>query len=155
VDLSILHQYYFGIEAVAPPADYPQKYPSIWSLTDGYHDLTAPGINTYAATTTRSDVWGWDFYLCAADKSRLEDMLAGVQVSFLIDYLPVSEEATLVFQSNYDSWACRGWRTVLSVWENDQYELAILYKFPAEVFDGESSFPAGEYWQIILMKVEN
>jgi hypothetical protein len=82
-------------------------------------------------------------------------MVSGVQVSFLINYIPLSEKAIRVFPSNYYSWACRGWRTLLSGWENEKYELAIVYTFPAEVFDGESRFPAGEYWQIIMLKVED
>jgi hypothetical protein len=155
VDLSKLHYYYSGIEAAAPPVNNPLQHSSIWSLTDGYRDLTAPAVNTYAATATRGDILGWDFYLCATDTSQLEVLLSGVQVSFLINYLPVSEKAIRIFPGNYDSWACRGWRTLLSGWENDQYELAIKYVFSTEVFDGESSCPAGEYWQIIFLKVQD
>jgi alpha-tubulin suppressor-like RCC1 family protein len=155
VDLSIVHYYYSGIEAAAPPAGYPQKYPSIWNLTDGFHDLQEPGVNTYAATMTRGKIFRWDFYLCATDKARLEGLLAVTQVKFLIDYLPVSEKAMLIFRSNYNSWACQGWTTSLSQWEHDGYELGIVYTFEENVSDGALSYPAGEYWQILMLKVED
>jgi alpha-tubulin suppressor-like RCC1 family protein len=155
VDLSAVHYYYAGVEASAPPADGPQRYPSIWSRTTGFRDLMAPAVNTYSATTPRADSWEWDFFLCAADQPRLDTLLAETRVSFLINYLPVSEKAVRIFQSNYEGWACQGWKTVLSGWENDQYELAILAEFKSEVFDGENSLPAGDYWQIILLSVGN
>ena len=155
VDLSTVHYYYTGVEASAPAADSPSKFPSIWTLTEGFRDLAAPAVNAYSASTPRGNSWEWDFYLCATDQPRLDSLLANTQVSFLINYLPVSPNAIRVFQSHYDTWACRGWKTVLSGWENDQYELAILSDLKADVFDGEANFPAGEYWQIIMLSVEN
>ncbi len=155
VDLSTVHFYYSGVEASAPPEKYPQKYESIWNLTEGFKDLPAPGVNTYAATVNRKNVWGWNFYLCAADTSWLDRLLARVTVAFLINYQPVSDKAILVFQSNYNSWACQGWTTSLSQWENAQYELSIVYEFTENTSDGETSYAAGKYWQIILLKVED
>jgi alpha-tubulin suppressor-like RCC1 family protein len=155
VDLSTVHYYYGGVEASAPAAGRPPEYPSLWSRTDGFRDLMAPAVNTYSATTPRGDSWEWDFYLCATNQPRLDSLLANTRVSFLINYLPVSENAIRVSQNKTDAWICQGWRTALSGWENDQYELAILSDQKADVFDGESNFPAGEYWQIIMLSVEN
>jgi alpha-tubulin suppressor-like RCC1 family protein len=155
LDPAVLHYYYSGIEAVAPMANGPQKYPSLWSLTEGFRGLTAPAVNAYSASTSRNDTWEWDFILCATDQPRLDALLSNTQVSFIINYLPVSPKAILMFPSNVGTRACRGWKTVLSGWENHAYELAILFTFTAEVFDGEKSYPEGEYWQIILLSVKD
>jgi alpha-tubulin suppressor-like RCC1 family protein len=154
VDPAALHYYYSGIEAAAPPAAYPQKYPSLWNLTAGFKDLTAPGTNTYAAAVTRDSIWGLEFYLCAVDDARLARMLEKTKVSLLMDYAPLSEKAMLVFQSHYNSWSCQGWATALSQWENEKYELAVVYKTQEETSDGERNFPAGDYWQIVLLTVK-
>ncbi len=153
LDPAALHYYYSGIEAAAPPAAYPHKYSSLWDLTSGFKDLTEPGTNTYAASVERDSVWGWEFYLCAADETRLVGMLEKTKVSLLIEYAPLSDKAVLVFRSNYNSWSCQGWVTTLSQWEDAKYELAVVYTSQVETSDGERSYPAGDYWQIILLSV--
>ncbi len=153
LDPDAIHYYYSGIEAAAPPAAYPQKYPSLWNLTAGFKDLTAPGTNTYAAAVNRDSVWGWEFYLCAVDDARLEPMLEKTRVSLLIDYVPLSDKAMRIFRSRYNSWSCQGWVTTLSQWENAKYVLAVVYKTREETSDGERNFPAGDYWQVVLLAV--
>jgi alpha-tubulin suppressor-like RCC1 family protein len=155
VDLATVHYYFSGIEAAAPPAEYPQKYPSLWGLTEEFRDLIAPGVNTYAATVKRSGIWGWDFYLCATDETWLERMLGRVTVAFTIDNQTVSEKAMLIFRSNYNSWSCQGWTSSLSQWEHDEYQLGIVYEFKENTSDGERSYAAGKYWQIVMLKVED
>jgi alpha-tubulin suppressor-like RCC1 family protein len=153
VDPDEVHYFYSGIEAAAPPAGYPQQYTSLWTLTEGFQDLRAPGINTYAAVVPRDRPWGWDFYLCGKDDAWLERMLTRVAVSFIIDHAQVAGEAILIFRSNNNSWSCQGRVTTLSGWENGKSELSILSEWKENASDGERAYAAGKYWQIIMADV--
>ncbi|MBN1441019.1 MAG: hypothetical protein JW929_16565 [Anaerolineales bacterium] len=149
-----LHHYYSGIEAAAPPEDDPLRYPSLWSLTEGYQGLSVPGVTTYTVRVPRGSVWDLDFYQCASDAETLERLLSAVAVTLLVDYQPVSEQAVRVFRRRYDSWACQGWATTLSQWENAEYEIGILAEVGADAYDGEKTYAVGNYWRIFMVTVE-
>jgi hypothetical protein len=144
-----------GMSAL-PPSDADLKnLKSIWTLTR-FVDLPGPESMDHVVTVTRSSTWLWDLYFCAVAENFL-GFMTSVKVEFRVEVQLLKETENLRI---YDSpgaggWVCRNWVTKLSDWPvGMSVNLEIHYSFLRPVFDGNTRYPAGEYYQQISVFVK-
>jgi hypothetical protein len=126
---------------------------SIWFKTT-FKDLTQPGTNGYSVTIPAYSEWRWDFAWCAKDQAGLEKILSPLDIGFYIGGEKLGEDAFRIYDGASGGGFCRTWATLLSGWQpGDRTDLEIRYTLRDAIDDGTRDYPAGEYRQIIHIKV--
>ncbi len=140
----------------APSAQRPSspneahRYSSIWANLN-FKDMTAPGIQTYETTVDPWQPSSFSFTWCADNKERLQKILAPLTVSFWINDTEIKDTSILSFNDR----SCHKWATTLMGW---QYKttviLEIRYSLSEAIFDGSTTYQAGNYTQRIVVKLD-
>lgn len=127
---------------------------SLWELA-GFRNLTQPGRQRYDVTVDPNSTWRWSFAWCATDSPTLEAILEPLNINFTIDGQPVYE--ALFYESREATaagWMCQYWHTFLSGWDSHRsVTLSVDYSLWNTIFDGQASYPNGEYHQEIFVNV--
>lgn len=124
----------------------------LWDTAE-YRDLTQPGSQLYSVATSPNESWIWGFSWCAENAATLTSILAPLTIEYFIDgeLLPLSAFVELD-ETAADGWACRRWRVLLSGWTaGETVELDIRYNLISSIYDGRTSYPPGDYQQIIYV----
>jgi hypothetical protein len=126
---------------------------SIWSKTT-FKDLIQSGTSEYTFNIPAYSEWRWDFSWCAKDPAGLGKILSPLDIGFYIGGEKVGEDIFRMYDSAKGRGFCRTWATLLSGWQpGDETDLEIRYTLREAVNDGTREYPAGEYRQIIHLKV--
>ncbi|MFN8433853.1 MAG: hypothetical protein U0V18_07525 [Anaerolineales bacterium] len=122
--------------------------PSIW-ITNGVEvrDMTAPGTDQYAGSVNASQEYLFPVYWCASSADLLQQNMDNINTTFTVNDETVPEK--YIFSYNYDTnngWKCSYHAVVFSDWDvAKQYTLQVHRMLLAELSDGQSNYPAGEY----------
>jgi len=132
----------------------PAEGTSIWSQTK-YRELTQPGTNRYDVTIPADSSWRWSFSLGTTDTKLFDKILAPEDVEFLINGEKIDPNMIQMSDQTAEGRFTRTWATMLSGWRSgDKAELEIHYTLHSAVTDGNLTYPAGEYRQVISLGVE-
>jgi hypothetical protein len=135
-------------------ADKPAEGTSIWTRT-AYKEMFQPGSNRYNITVPAYSSWRWSFSLGTTDSKIFEKILLPEDVQFLINGEKIDTNMFRMSDKTAEGRFSRAWATTLSGWRSgDKAELEILYTLHSAVTDGNVTYPAGEYRQIISLVVE-
>jgi hypothetical protein len=152
----------------APPSDVPEppppmsvtafrpsswgelsQYRSLWmGLT--FRDRTTPGSERYETTINPSQIYALSFTWCAIRAEDLPGIVAPLTVAFGINgnMLPAS---TLFVE---DRNACRRYGVLLDGWTSGvTTDIQVRYALSRSIFDGISTYQAGEYLHQIRVYV--
>lgn len=122
--------------------------PTIWNdILADIPDIPSPGTEYYEVTLTSDKEYLWPLEWCSLGKALLDENIEAMSLEFLINGKAIPKESIFYYQYANDSgWNCSYWATVLGNWESGaEYNLVVSYTFNSEVFDGEESYPAGDY----------
>ena len=129
---------------------------SLWDLAH-YRDLREPGTQTYNAEVRSADKWRWGFSWCAINSETLSRIEFPLSIQFFIDDIELSDHAPQIVeesQTTSNGWECSRWSIILANWKsNSQVKLEVRYSLSESIFDGEETYPAGEYHQVIYVDV--
>jgi hypothetical protein len=142
-----------SLRARPTPIDDPAQGTSIWYKTT-YKDLDQPGIQEYTVSLPFDHSGRWGFSWCAKTQQKLTELLAPLEIEFLIGGERIGEDVFRIYDVPAGGGYCRNWATLLSGWRpGDAADLEILYTLGEAVNDGTRVYPAGEYRQIIHVTV--
>jgi hypothetical protein len=132
----------------------PAEGTSIWSRTT-YKELFQPGTNRYDITIPEDSSWRWSFSLSTTESMLFNNFLLPEDVEFLINGEKIDSNMFRMSDQTTEGRFSRAWATMLFGWRSgDKAELEIKYTLREAVRDGNVSYPAGEYRQIISLVVE-
>jgi len=132
----------------------PAEGTSIWSQTK-YKELFQPGTNRYEVTIPADSSWRWSFSLGTTDPELFEKILAPEDVEFRINGQLIDPNMFRMSEHTAEGRFSRAWAAMLSGWRSgDRAELEIRYTLREAVREGNVSYPAREYRQIISLVVE-
>ncbi len=132
----------------------PGEGTSIWSQTK-YKELFQPGTNRYDVTIPADSSWRWSFSLGTTDPKLFEKILSSDDVEFFINGEKIDSNMFRMSDQTAEGRFSRAWATTLSGWRSgDKAELEIHYTLRSAVTDGNETYPAGEYRQIISVVVK-
>jgi hypothetical protein len=138
-----------------PTQEEVNEIESIWSQLT-YQDLTKPGIQEYNITLERNDEWLCGFTWCGANEAVLDEILWPLSLDLLINDMPLTASPIQEYRfTANDGGECQSWKVILENWLTDETViLEIKYNLEEGIFDGSQNYPAGDYKQIIYVKVE-
>lgn len=127
---------------------------SVWDRA-AFRDLQAPGRRSYDIAVNTSEEMRWPFEWCAVDESRLGAILRPFNVEFLVDGESVPQSNIRTDRKALRSrWVCDTWSILLLDWPRSRtIELDIHYTLSESIYDGQNSYPAGDYHQVIYATV--
>lgn len=127
---------------------------NIWNMFP-HSDLTAPGTQTYRISVKADQTLRWGAVWCGPDRATLATMLQPLSMNLLIDGQHIGEDKVLQLDETSNvGQECHRWATVLSSWKSGSVvELELNYTLSRDIFDGSSSYPAGNYRQVIVVTV--
>jgi hypothetical protein len=142
-----------NLRAQPPSIERQTQGTSVWSKTE-FKDLLEPGTNEYSRIIPAYSTWRWDFSWCAKSPEGLAAILDPLDIEFFIGGEQIGEDAFRMYDSAKGGGFCRTWATLLSGWQpGDNTNLEIHYTLREAADDGTREYPAGEYRQIINLKV--
>lgn len=127
---------------------------SIWERA-AFRDLLAPGRRSYDVDVRPGEELRWSFEWCAIDEATLNSIVQPLRVDFLVDgaLVPYSS-IQLERKERSNGWACDTWSTLLTNWPRERtIELDVHYSLAQGINDGQNSYPAGGYHQVIYATV--
>jgi hypothetical protein len=153
LDQKIFSPYGFVISSNVNPEGIQPK--NIWDLIK-YQELYSPGKKTYSLSIAPTDAIRWRFAWCAVDKKKLNEILPEINVEYWVDDQKIDPSLIneQVFTSN-NGWECKRWSSLLSNWKSGAaHTLDIRYQIKDTISDGASTYYAGDYQQVINVKVK-
>jgi C-terminal processing protease CtpA/Prc len=103
-----------------------------------------PGTVPYTVQLAKSEPLMWMYAWCAADAATLKQNFENIHLTFLLAGADVTSQlATSDVESGGQS--CRVVYTALDNWPAGEHHLTTTATFAAEINDGQSSYPAGDY----------
>jgi SH3-like domain-containing protein len=126
------------------------RYRSVWANLK-YLDLTTPGTQTYETTVDATIPLSFSFNWCADTPVRLRKILAPLKLSLFLNGKEIDQTSLLII----DQQACRKWATIINGFQSgDTHILEVYYTLSEVIFDGTTSFEAGDYVQRIIVNVQ-
>lgn len=126
---------------------------SIWQGIE-FEDMQLPGTRRYNTTVFANETRRWSFIWCGRTHADLENIVAPLNFSMLLNGQPISSAQILEHDEVVNGWQCRYWSTLLQNWTSGQtVEVEAYYQLAERIFDGENYYEAGNYRQIITVRV--
>lgn len=125
-----------------PDFDQLSQLDSIWQGLN-FNDMKTPGTANYQVALGDDDyrlVFTW----CADTPERLQEILEPLDLTININETPVTAWDMI----RYDEGACREWQSILNA-NVPELQIEFHYHLSEEIFDGFSSYAAGDYYHII------
>ena len=85
----------------------------------------------------------WLYAWCAADAATLEQNFENIQITFVLDGVDVTEQASTLDDNTQG--ACRLTYFALSDWPVGEHHLVTTATFTAKTNDGTADYAAGDY----------
>jgi serine/threonine protein kinase len=137
---------------VSRPSSSQTNMTSIWQGID-FEDMQSPGTNRYRTTLSADETRRWSFIWCGRTRADLENIIAPLTFSMLLNGQAISDEQILVHDEVVNGWQCRYWSTLLHSWVSGQtVEVEAYYQVGERIFDGEGYYEPGTYRQIITVQ---
>jgi hypothetical protein len=142
-----------SLRSQPPSIRQPAQGTSFWTKAT-YKDLLEPGVQEYTVTFPANSEWRWDFSWCSKTQKGLVDILAPLDIDFLIGGESIGEDIFRIYDSAKGGGFCRTWATLLSGWQpGDATDLEIRYTLSDAVNDGTRTYPVGKYQQIVHVSI--
>jgi C-terminal processing protease CtpA/Prc len=106
--------------------------------------FTQPGTVTYAVQLNNSEALIWMYAWCAADAATLQQNFDNMSITFVLAGADVSSQVVTTDVES-DGQPCRLVYTALDQWPAGEHHLTTTATFLAEINDGISVYPAGDY----------
>lgn len=135
------------------PSSSQTNLTSIWQGID-FEDMQSPGTKRYNTTLYADETRRWSFIWCGRTRADLENIVAPLTFSMLLNGQAIGDEQILVHDEVVNNWQCRYWSTLLHNWTSGQtVEVEAYYQVAERIFDGEGYYEPGTYRQIITIQV--
>ncbi len=119
-----------------------------------FEDLQSPATKRYSTVISSGEDRRWSFIWCGKTDADLQNILAPLTFSLLVDGQPIPAEKMLEHDKLVNNWHCRYWSTILYNWpRGETVELESHYELSKRIYDGEGYYGAGTYRQIISVQV--
>jgi serine/threonine protein kinase len=129
---------------------------SIWGPAS-FRSLDQPGSLEYSVFVNPREAWIWDFAWCAVNQDKLNAILRPLSMNFLIDETLLAPDQIFEYEGDARSisgWRCHYFVVFLENWQSGTtVNLEISYKLSKAINDGDQTYSAGAYQQIIVVKV--
>ncbi len=135
-------------------ADIP---PSLWkSLLIDPADMPQPGTNTYTGSLPAGGEYMLISKWCATTPGQLDQNIVDLETVFSIDNSTVPTDQILEYTlQQANGWACAFYTVNLSGWQPGlQYHILVRQTLKADLFDGQTTYPAGVYNKEITVTVK-
>ncbi len=128
---------------------------SIWSRLN-YQDLMKPGRQDYELSVNPDEPLRWRFSWCGVDAQTLKNITKPLTVEFRVNGVTLlSQQIGLLNETSPNGNKCQRWTTFIPEWPvNTQVILEIFYSLSESIFDGATTYPAGDYYQVITVNVK-
>jgi hypothetical protein len=129
------------------------QYPTLQNLVPNWQDLTGPGTHTYdIIVSTNQPVLlasGW----CTATKAVLDQNFQHIQ--YLVDVDGQALNISKLYQENMSSigQSCKDFVGIIRAWPAGKHTIKITMRLDAQINDGWSNYPAGDYVEIYNLTV--
>ena len=136
-----------------PTLNEAENMSTVWQGVD-FEDLQSPATKRYSTVISSGEKRRWSFIWCGKTPADLQNILAPLTFSLLVDGQPIPSEKLLEHDKVINNWHCRYWSTILYNWSSRQtVELEAHYQLSERIYDGEGYYGAGTYRQIISVQV--
>lgn len=133
-----------------------QSQTNLTSIWQGivFQDMRSPGTNRYTTTLSANDTRRWSFIWCGRTRDDLENIVAPLTVSMLLNGEAIPDSEILQHDQVVDGWQCRYWSTLLTDWvSGETVEVEAYYQLAERIYDGDNYYEPGTYRQIITVRV--
>jgi hypothetical protein len=112
-----------------------------------YSDAEAaqPGTLTYTVNITDDRPTYFNYGWCTTTEEILLQNFEHIKIGFYFDGRPLAREVVHAIPSQSNDMICLNFVTLLSNWQNGEYQLAAVVTFEEKINDGLADFEAGQY----------
>ena len=130
---------------------------SIWDANNlSLGDMLSPEMRSFSGVAKSTNEYLWPIFWCAIDRSTLDIDVKNITTAFTVNDERVPDE--YIFDYYYDTdngWKCNYRATVIGSFpKNKPVNLQVARTFKTEIFDGQITYPAGDYIYKLVISVK-